>query len=928
MAGRYSRAVQRAAKDMRKCMRSRTRRNFLLFSILILMFSLTGVHAGLVGSSGGIRVVSEDGHGVLLAFRMPAFSLDEQHPDGLRIEVPGWVRTTRPGAADFPIAGALIEVPAGSTCRAAQMLSAREVPFSTDRIARVAGLGTEVYPLSAGDAEADSKPSIRIEKPVVIRGASFVRLLIHPFGWDEGRHTVTYWETALIRVDFTPNGAAVSAAPTVRIPRNQLPSGLTEAGSAYPPGARVRIEVNEDGIYEVSSGELERLGFRVSDVSPRNLQLWNAGRQVAFSLANVRTARRRLMFALRFYATAVDTPFTGTNVYWLCRGPGEGERMTSRNVSPNLAAPLQTWFDETAVRNERHLMWESTPLAPVVNYWFWERLTAPVTRSHSVRLSNPVERTDPARLKIWFRGRSTDLKSPSHHIAIRWDTSLLGDAKWDDTDEYCAELPLTKEQLTAGDHTVTLNLPGDTGATVDVLYLDRFEVRYGRRLDAGSTGFPFRVESLTSKTLELRSSVSSGFGLYEVTDPANVVRLEGAIIQSGPDGTVVQFHHPEGAAASYYFAIESQLKKPATMAYWDPQGLRNTENQADHLIIAPAEFKSALDELRSYRESQGLHSRIVTTEEIFNEFSDGFPEPEGIRRFLDHAYYNWSKPAPRYVLLVGDANIDYRDYLKTGKKSKVPAHVSWTSVLGLAPEDHWYACLDGDDPLPDLMLGRLPGATAAQVAQIIAKILQFERSGGKANPKALAAADNGESIFEETSEKLVGLLPPYFAAQKIYLRQMTAASAKTALLEGLSSGPAIATYVGHGATRNWAGESILESADVAKIANPPERLSFVLALNCLNAYFAQPSYYSLSEELVAAPGKAAVACFAPSALSFPTEHQVIGVELFSAIFKDHQLTVGNAVVQAKINGYAQGVIDETLVMFTLLGDPATRLKGW
>ncbi len=883
--------------------------------VLVLVLCSTGAHAGLVNSSEGIQLVSEDGHGLLLAFSAPAFSL-EQRPDGSHIRIPGWVRATRPGAPDFPVAATLIQLPAGSKCRAS-LVRAQEMRSAADNVARVAAVATDAPP-------PDPHPQIQTEKPVIIRGTPFVRLLIHPFGWDEANRTVTYWQAALIRVEFVPD----TAGPTVRRRQDVLSSALATIGSPYPPGARIRIEVNEEGFYEVSSQELEELGFDVSRLSPRNLQLWNDGQQVAFSLSNLRTSRRRILFDLRFYAAAIDSPFTATNVYWLCRGPAAGKRMSSRDATPDPAAPLQTWFDETTARKERHVMWELTPQAPDVNYWFWQRLTATVTETYSIRLSAPVERNDPATLKIWFRGRSTDSKSPNHHVQVRWDASVLGDVRWDDRDAHSAEFPLAKEQLTAGDHVVTLALPGDTGAAVDVLYLDRFQVQYGRSLDAGSNDLSFRIESLNLRTLQLHS-LSPALGLYDVTDPTNVVQLQGVTVEPRPDGTVFQFGHPQGAARGYYFATQAHVKKPASMIYWTPEGLRNSQNQADHLIIAPAEFKTALEDLRAYRQNQGLHSRIVTTEEIFNEFSDGFPEPEGIREFLRHAYHNWSTPAPRYVLLVGDATYDYRDYLKAGKRSRVPAHLSWTSILGLAPDDHWYACLDGDDPLPDLMIGRLPGATAGQVAQITGKILQFEGSGGKANPKILTVADNGAPIFEETSEKLVGLLPPYFIPQRIYLGQLKPSDdPKSALIEALSGGPAVASYVGHGATRNWAGEFILESADIPTITNTVERLSFVLALDCLNAYFALPSSYSLGEELVAAPGKAAVTCFAPSALSFPEEHQIIGMELFRAVFKDRQLTIGNAVVQAKINAYAQGTIAETLLMFTLLGDPATRLKEW
>ncbi len=917
---------------MKTCMPFLVHKMIPLLCLLVLAPGLPGVHAELVGSPGAIRVLQQDTHGVMLEFRMPAFTVDPTTA-GARVEIQGWTRTTQPGAVDLPFTASLLELPPATACTA-EVLEVRESRMQIDALARVPdprdqafGLaGLDAAPVGMDQIRPDPQLAVRIEKSVVIRGASFVRMLIYPFSWDEDAGTVIYWETALIRIDFGTEGP--NRAIAERKPATVGSAALPDARSTYPSGPRVRIEVTEDGFYEVSSSELQRLGFPASRLSPRNLQLWNYGRQIAFTLTNVQVSRRRVSFVLRFYATSTDSPFTGTNVYWLCSDSSGGKRISSRNASPQPLAPVQTWFDEIATRAERHLMWEGTPLAPDVNYWFWEKLTAPVTKTYSIGVANPADEGGQASLKIWFRGRSTDAKSPDHRVRILWDNTPLGDAAWDGTEEYCAELPLTKGQASAGNHNVTLSLPGDTGAAVDVLYLDRFELHYGRQLDSGNADLRFRIQTQDSRTLELLTSAASASEIYDVTDPASVVRLEGVVTQSQADRRLYRFRHLGGAPATYYGISQSQVKSPTAISYWQPEGLRRNQNQADYLIVAPREFQSALERLRSHREGQGLRSRIVATEEIFNEFSHGFPEPSGIRQFLDYAYHNWLKPAPLYVLLVGDANVDYRDYLKTGKQGKVPVHMSWTSILGLAPDDHWYATIDGDDPLPDLIVGRLPGATAARVAEITGKIIDFERSGGKASPLAVAAADNGESIWEETSDKLVSILPPYFVAEKIYLRLMTASNAKTALLGALSKGPSVVTYVGHGAVLNWAGEFILESGDVPKIANTAESLSFVVSLNCLNAYFAQPFYYSLGEELVAAPGKAALACFAPSALSFPSEHQVIGVELFNAIFKDHQLRIGNAVIQAKINGYARGVIDETLLMFTLLGDPASRLKEW
>ncbi|HXK59313.1 MAG TPA: C25 family cysteine peptidase, partial [Acidobacteriota bacterium] len=473
--------------------------------------------------------------------------------------------------------------------------------------------------------------------------------------------------------------------------------------------------------------------------------------------------------------------------------------------------------------------------------------------------------------------------------------------------------------------TLTLSLPGDTGAAIDDLYFDRVEIQYKRRLAVGADDLFFRIESPAPRTIELQANPGSDREIIDVTDPYNVVWLDGVSKQAGQTSQVLRFSHAGQTPASFYVFGREHVRKPRSISYWQPEGLRHSSNQADHLILAPREFVPALQVLRNHRQVQGLKSRIVAFEEIFNEFGHGFPTPEAIRAFLTWAYHGWSSPRPRYVLLVGDGTVDYKDHYKTGKKGKAPVHLTRTSLRGITPDDHWYACVDGDDPVADPMIGRIPGENPDQVAAIVSKIVHFEQSGGKANPLLTAVADK-EKVSEETSDKLMALAPPYFTVEKAYYRQLKAQT-RPLVLDSLKRGPAVASYVGHGDLIRWAEESILRSADVSEIGNSPESLSFFVALNCLNGYFGYPYYYCLGEELVNAPA-AAVACVAPSGGTFPDEHEIFGLELFSAIFQDRLLTLGDALAQAKVASYAKGVFSETILQYTLFGDPAAKLKDW
>ena len=91
-------------------------------------------------------------------------------------------------------------------------------------------------------------------------------------------------------------------------------------------------------------------------------------------------------------------------------------------------------------------------------------------------------------------------------------------------------------------------------------------------------------------------------------------------------------------------------------------------------------------------------------------FGGGQPSAEAIREFLRFAFHSWSRPSPRYVLLLGDSTYDPRNFTGTALASPLPALFVGTSYLVTA-SDPALAAVNGEDALPDLAIGRLPART-------------------------------------------------------------------------------------------------------------------------------------------------------------------------------------------------------------------------
>jgi hypothetical protein len=313
-------------------------------------------------------------------------------------------------------------------------------------------------------------------------------------------------------------------------------------------------------------------------------------------------------------------------------------------------------------------------------------------------------------------------------------------------------------------------------------------------------------------------------------------------------------------------------------------------------------------------------------EDIYNEFSYGLFDPQAIKDFLKYAYDNWGKPTPTYVFLVGDANTDYRDYLATGKKNLVPVHLTFTSGLGLTPDDNWYVAFGSDGILPEMLIGRIPGETPSKAGDTVAKIINYEAATGYHPNKSLFVTDNSDPTFEETSETFIGYLPAGMEARRVYLSSYANVNNATQdIISDINAGMLLTNYVGHGDVTDWTGDGLFDPSYISLLTNR-KKLTFVMALDCLNGYFSQPFMYSLGEEFVIAKNKGAIASFVPSGLGYTWEHAILGSNVFSSIFQQGNTILGVITTQSKINAYTQGATGDLVRTYVLIGDPATRLK--
>ena len=282
--------------------------------------------------------------------------------------------------------------------------------------------------------------------------------------------------------------------------------------------------------------------------------------------------------------------------------------------------------------------------------------------------------------------------------------TLVAERSWDGKLPQELDVELGPGVLREGDNLLEVENVGDTGAAYSMVYVDRYAVTYRRLARAEGGRLEGRwTESGTAEIsgclLELGSSIRlepSRCG-SPVLPPRGITSFVSAPRRS----TTISSSMPPRCV------IPRSAKPPRA---W----LKRNSNQAEYIVLGPRAFLDAARPLVDHRRRQGLTVRAVPIEQIYAEFGFGESRPEAIREFLSYAYHHWKAPSLRYVLLLGDATYDFKNYYGTNVENHVPPLMLETRFSKTA-SDPTYAAVNGDDLLPDVAIGRLPAASVDEV---------------------------------------------------------------------------------------------------------------------------------------------------------------------------------------------------------------------
>jgi hypothetical protein len=702
----------------------------------------------------------------------------------------------------------------------------------------------------------------------------------------------------LVRIDFTdPDPAEIALGGF----RGRRPVSRVRPSST---GLLAQLVVRDKGLHQVAFADV--LGPAVQAIPLSSLSLSEKGREVAFHVDGPSFAPGSSLYFVS-PGPAVD-PDVPELVYELRRRTS-GLRMALAPAPPSGA---QTSYYFKTLDLEQNKTYQSG-LLDAPQLWLWDVLVSPVTKSYPFTLEQLASVPEPGQLTVSLQGASDFDVSPDHHVRVSVNGVALVEASWDGKMPKTIVAELPQGVLVEGSNALSIENVGDTPAAYSMVILDRFSVSYPR-LAAASGGV---LEGLVSDagTLEVSGLDTSALVLDTTSSPRWLV---------GQSQALGGLRFRAEAGHRYLAVALSALRHPEVRRP-NPSGLRDVRSRADYLLVGPRDFLEAARPLLELRESQGLKAKAVAIEDVFDLFGYGEASPAALKDFLGFAFQSWARPSPRYVVLLGDATYDPKDYLKTGVKNRIPPLMVKTSYLWTA-SDPAYAAVNGDDSLPDIALGRLPAQTLDEARVLIDKIVAFETSGRGFSGPAVMVADNADLAgnFEQDADDVASSVLSDRAVEKLYLRDL-GGSTRSAIQNAFDQGPAFVNYIGHGGIAVWASENVWNNLDVNSLAPQPQQ-PLLFTMNCLNGYFDFPNLNSLAEQLLKAEGKGAIAAFGPSGLSVNDPAHHYHKLVLAEIASGRHERLGDAVLAAQ-NAYAEsGDFPELLAIYHLFGDPALRIR--
>ena len=525
-------------------------------------------------------------------------------------------------------------------------------------------------------------------------------------------------------------------------------------------------------------------------------------------------------------------------------------------------------------------------------------------------------------------------------------TGSLGDSAFDRKEK---DNPISITSNTI-DISVTSNGSNPSGLG----FLDYLQLRFKDNLVYNNEQFTFRF---------LETAANSGINAFTLQNSSNINVWNVADIHQissiKPEGTTYKYQTilPNEFVA---FKDENAFTTIDYVGRVPNQNIRSLSN-LNYIIVTHPKFIEQANRLAQFRKTHdNIEVGVVTTDQVYNDFSSGSQDPIAIRDFFKFLKDN-NNPDLEYGLLFGAATYDPKNRLKEFS-TFIPTFVDEGSTdidLSFSSDDYFAMLGDNvkmlsnnvdekyiyDASWLNLAIGRIPSANSTEAKILVDKIISYyDKVQGKGSSygdwrtKVVGVTDNDNNVYTPffntaIDDEFSKSENQIYTVNKIYTGahqpESTSAgvrypSVNQAILNGIELGSNFLMYYGHGGPRSWAQERILTAEELAGLSNfnaAYSRLPIVATVTCDFTIWDLPQYNSAGETMLKNPNGGALAMITTNRPLDILYGKLMNEYLIQEFFKKtdtENQSIGHSLNAAK-KRYSN--TDENHKRVNILGDP-------
>ncbi len=746
-------------------------------------------------------------------------------------------------------------------------------------------------------------------------------------------------------------------------------AGAQALESPLNVGQWAKFSVLEDGVYKIDYNLLKSAGFDPDKIDPRNISLFGNGSGMLPQANNVSVLNHLQETAIAvvgesdgkfnpgdyilFYGQNPDKHpydidkkifhyennlFTDKSYYFLTVSDHNGKRIVNNETLVGTFPIINTFNDFVFHEDEKYNDLKSG------RKWFGEQFD--ISKSLSLPFNvEGIAANSQVKIVSSVMGQNFNPASFSLSLngvpVIEQSIAPIANTQYGVKGRVVVDTVSVNATTNSTQNFTYQYTKGSTGKSVG--YLDFLLANFERNLSLYGNQTQFTsVASLANpiSAFEVASFSSGGF-IWDVTNPLDSknqlfqISNNKAIFSTATIElkTFIAFRGNDFLIPTY----EKQVLN---------QDLINKSN-IQLLIVTHPDFKGEAIRLANHRQNtNGISTLVVTTEEIYNDFSGGKQDPTAIRNFARKLY----STGLENILLFGRSSYDYKDRV-TKNTNFVPTYESRNSLFPLETysSDDYFAFLEVDEGewqespavahTLDIGVGRLPVKTVEEAAVVVDKLISYDtnpKSFGTWRKDILFVADDGDfNLHQSDADKLASDIEAnhlQFDTKKIYLdafKQISKPSgqvspdARDALLKALKKGMLIVNFTGHGSERVWLQEKILDEQLIEEWSNKTA-FPLLVTATCEFGRNDDPSQISSSELILTKKEGGAIGLVTATRPVNASTNAFLNKAFYEALFTkvDGKYRDLGAVFKETKNKSINGISNRN---FSLLGDPSMHL---